>query len=89
MKLIEWLLDADPAICWQVMRDLTDAAPAEVAAERSRVALEGYGDSCSRCKAPMADGTGGPTGRAGSMSRSRSWQCCVARRGVASGTLVR
>jgi hypothetical protein len=43
MKLTEWLLDADPAIRWQVMRDLTDAAPDEVAAERSRVALEGWG----------------------------------------------
>jgi hypothetical protein len=43
MKLIEWLLDADPAIRWQVMRDLTDAAPDEEAAERARVALEGCG----------------------------------------------
>lgn len=38
-----WLLDADPAIRWQGMRDLTDAAPEVVAAERSRVAAEGWG----------------------------------------------
>jgi len=41
--VIAWLLDADPSIRWQAMRDLT-ATPAEiVAAERSRVALEGWG----------------------------------------------
>src|SRR5262249_54558395 len=33
----------DPSIRWQVMRDLTDAPPAEVAAERARVATEGVG----------------------------------------------
>jgi hypothetical protein len=43
MNVIEWLLDADPAIRWQVMRDLTDAAPDEVATERARVATEGWG----------------------------------------------
>ena len=43
--VIAWLLDADPAIRWQVRRDLT-AAPAEiVAAERARVASEGWGRS--------------------------------------------
>ncbi|MEP7362660.1 MAG: hypothetical protein ABI972_05345 [Acidobacteriota bacterium] len=40
---LKWLLDSDPAIRWQVMRDLTAAAPAAVAAERSRVATEGWG----------------------------------------------
>jgi hypothetical protein len=43
VTVIEWLLDADPAIRWQVMRDLTDAEPEEVAAERARVAFEGWG----------------------------------------------
>ena len=41
MSVIEWLLDSDPSIRWQVMRDLTDARPDEVAAERSKVAVEG------------------------------------------------
>ncbi|HEV7703424.1 MAG TPA: hypothetical protein VGO46_03990, partial [Gemmatimonadaceae bacterium] len=41
--LIDWLLDADPSIRWQVMRDLTDTPAEIVAAERSRVALEGWG----------------------------------------------
>ncbi len=43
MDVIEWLLDADPAIRWQAMRDLTDASPQDVAAERARVEREGWG----------------------------------------------
>ena len=43
MNVIDWLLDSDPAIRWQVMRDLTDAPPDEVAAERAKVAREGWG----------------------------------------------
>jgi GNAT superfamily N-acetyltransferase len=41
--VIDWLLDADPSIRWQVMRDLTDTPAEIVAAERSRVASEGWG----------------------------------------------
>jgi hypothetical protein len=41
--VINWLLDADPAIRWQVMRDLTEAPVELVAAERARVASEGWG----------------------------------------------
>jgi hypothetical protein len=40
---IDWLLDSDPAIRWQVMRDLTDAPPDAIAAERARVPREGVG----------------------------------------------
>jgi len=43
MDVIEWLLAGDPAIRWQVMRDLTDASPEDVAAERARVEHEGWG----------------------------------------------
>ncbi|GAA1985540.1 hypothetical protein [Microbacterium pumilum] len=43
MDVIAYLLDSDPAIRWQVMRDLTDAAPGDVAAVRARVATEGWG----------------------------------------------
>ena len=42
-RVIDWLLDADPAIRWQVMRDLTEAPTEIVAEERSRVASEGWG----------------------------------------------
>lgn len=40
--VIAWLSEADPAISWQVMRDLTDDGRAQK--ERSRVAREGWGD---------------------------------------------
>ena len=43
MSAIDWLLDSDPAIRWQAMRDLTDAPAEQVAAERARVATEGWG----------------------------------------------
>jgi len=42
-SVIEWLLDSDPSIRWQVTRDLTGAPAEEVAAERARVATEGLG----------------------------------------------
>jgi hypothetical protein len=41
--LVDWLLDSDPAIRWQVMRDLTHESADAVAAERSRVASVGWG----------------------------------------------
>jgi hypothetical protein len=40
---LKWLLDSDPAIRWQVMRDVTDEPPDVIAAERARVATEGWG----------------------------------------------
>jgi hypothetical protein len=42
-RVIQWLLEGDPAIRWQVLRDLTGASAAEVAAERARVAAAGAG----------------------------------------------
>lgn len=42
-EVLDWLMAGDPAIRWQVMRDLLDASPSDVAAERARVALEGLG----------------------------------------------
>jgi hypothetical protein len=43
MDVIEWLMDSDPAIRWQVMRDLIQAPDQDVAVERTRVAREGWG----------------------------------------------
>jgi hypothetical protein len=43
VRVIAWLLDGDPAIRWQVLRDLTDAPAGEVATERARVEHEGWG----------------------------------------------
>ena len=41
--VIDWLLDADPSIRWQVMRDLLDAPEPEWSAERAKVQTEGWG----------------------------------------------
>ncbi|MGC2240523.1 MAG: hypothetical protein WA726_06760 [Acidimicrobiia bacterium] len=43
MNVIDWLLDGDTAIRWQVLQDLTDASPDEVDAERAGVEHEGWG----------------------------------------------
>ena len=40
---IQWLLDSDPSIRWQAMRDLTDAFDEEIAAERAKIATDGWG----------------------------------------------
>jgi hypothetical protein len=56
---IKWLLDSDPAIRWQVMRDLTNESPGAIAAERSRVATEGWGAQLLARQAPSG-AWGGP-----------------------------
>jgi hypothetical protein len=50
MRPTAWLLDSDPAIRWQVLRDLADAEPALVASERSRVATTGLAAELLRCQ---------------------------------------
>jgi len=64
-SVIPWLLDADPSIRWQVMRDLIGAPADEVAAERARVATEGAG---ARLLALQA-----PDGRWGGAAWNRGW----------------
>src|SRR5437762_11494750 len=71
ISVIEWLLDSDPSIRWQVMRDLTDAPAEEVAAERARVATEGSG---ARLLALQAS-----DGRWGREAWNRGWNCHDAR----------
>lgn len=56
---IKWLLDSDPAIRWQVMRDLAGDAPSTIAAERSRVATEGWGAQLLARQSPAGDWGGG------------------------------
>ena len=50
MDTIDWLLNSDPAISWQAMRDLTDASPATIAAKRTRVTQEGIGAEILACQ---------------------------------------
>ncbi len=59
MNVTDWLLDSDPAIRWQVMRDLTDAMADEVAAERARVAREGWGAQLLAAQDPDGRWSGG------------------------------
>ncbi len=61
---LRWLLDSDPAIRWQVMRDLTGEAPGAIAAERARVATEGWGAKLLALQSP-AGNWGGPNEDAG------------------------
>lgn len=60
-----WLLDSDPAIRWQVMRDLTDASADGIAAERAKVATEGMGAQLLALQAP--------DGRWGGAAWNRGW----------------
>ena len=62
---MSWLLDSDPSIRWQVMRDLTHAPVAEIAAERARVATEGAGARLLTLQAP--------DGRWGGAAWNRGW----------------
>ena len=64
-SVIQWLLDSDPSIRWQVMRDLTRAPAEEVAAERARVASQGAG---ARLLALQ-----GADGRWGGAAWNRGW----------------
>jgi hypothetical protein len=71
MDVIDWLLDSDPAIRWQVLRDLGDAPGAEVAAERGRVAAEGWGEQLLALQ--QADGKWPGDAPAFSSDQARQW----------------
>lgn len=43
MTVLDWLLGSDPSIRWQALRDLAGAPADVVAAERRRVAADGWG----------------------------------------------
>jgi hypothetical protein len=62
---LRWLLDSDPSVRWQVMRDLTDASADEIIAERLRVATEGAGAQLLALQ--------GPDGRWGGAAWNRGW----------------
>jgi hypothetical protein len=64
-SVISWLLDSDPSIRWQVMRDLVGAPADQVAAERARVATEGAGARLLSLQ--------GTDGRWGGAAWNRGW----------------
>jgi hypothetical protein len=59
MVVLDWLLDSDPAIRWQVLRDLVDAPAEAVAAERTRIADEGWGARLLALQEPDGQWAGG------------------------------
>lgn len=59
---IKWLLDSDPSLRWQVMRDLSGAAADAIAAERARIASEGWGAKLLALQSPGGY-WGGPNDR--------------------------
>ena len=76
MAVLDWLLDSDPALRWQVLRDLTDASPEVVAAERARVATEGWGARLLASRDPDGQWAGGacfPGDFRGDFSAGQPW----------------
>ncbi len=59
MDVTDWLLDSDPAIRHQVLRDLLGADADAVAAERARVAHEGWGSWLLALQSPDGSWDGG------------------------------
>jgi hypothetical protein len=75
-SVVDWLLDSDPSIRWQVMRDLTDAPPNAMAAERARVAHEGWGAGLLALQTP--EGSWGGDSASSQWASSPEWTCVVA-----------
>jgi hypothetical protein len=74
--VLEWLLDTDPAIRWQVLRDLTEAPETEIAAERARVATEGWGAALLAARDADGQWAGGacfPADFRGDFSAGQPW----------------
>jgi hypothetical protein len=68
MTLMRWLLDSDPAIRWQVMRDLEGEPDGAHVIEKSRVAREGWGAQLLALQTP--DGHWGGT-------EDRGWMATI------------
>ena len=57
--VVEWLLGGDPAIRWQVLRDLLDAPESQWQAERAKVETEGWGAELLALEDPDGQWAGG------------------------------
>src|SRR5436190_7674880 len=74
MTVLDWLLDSDPAIGWQVLRDLVHPPAEVVAAERARVATEGWGARLLALQGEDGQWAGGACFPSRSFSQSREKQ---------------
>jgi hypothetical protein len=74
VTVLDWLLDSDPAVRWQVLRDLTEAPADVVAAERARVATEGWGPRLLAARDPDGQWAGGACFPAAGWSREDGGQ---------------
>jgi hypothetical protein len=70
MTVSDWLLDSDPSIRWQALRDVTNAPADTVAAERAKVATEGWGSGLLARQEP--------DGRWAGDSDNPEWTCFLA-----------
>jgi hypothetical protein len=76
MAVLDWLLDSDPALRWQVLRDLGDAPPEVAAAEQAHVATEGWGARLLALREDDGQWAGGacfPAGFRGDFSQGQPW----------------
>jgi hypothetical protein len=74
MTVLEWLLDSDPAIRWQVLRDLVGAPAEDVVAGRSRVATEGWGARLLSLQGEDGQWAGGACFPAGYFERRHEYE---------------
>ncbi len=58
-EVVDWLLDGDPAVRWQTMSDLLGAPAEQVAAQRARIATEGWGARLLALRDPDGQWDGG------------------------------
>src|SRR5688572_28568524 len=54
-KVIEWLMEGDPVIRWQVMRDLQEKPEKVWRAEQARIPTEGWGKEFLRRQQPNGE----------------------------------
>jgi hypothetical protein len=76
VTVLDWLLDSDPALRWQVLRDLNRAPSDVVAAERARVATEGWGARLLALRGEDGQWAGGacfPADFRGDFSAGQPW----------------
>jgi hypothetical protein len=64
-QVIRWLLDGDPAIRWQALRDLVGAPESRVERERRKVAREGWGARLLARQDPAGTWAGGKSSDGG------------------------